>query len=70
MVFETKVSDIVRLKPDCTATKTRLNTDTFRVGKLNVDTSHKESYKTLIRLCGCAGWSRAVFVRIQQRHVF
>ena len=23
--------DIVRLKPDCTATKTRLNTDTFRV---------------------------------------
>ena len=67
MVFEAKVSDIVRLKP---ATKTRLNTDTFRVANEMLIHHIKRVIQTLTRLCGCTGWSRAVFVRIQQRHVF
>ena len=52
------------LKPPCSATETRSNIEIALIASLDMKLSNKQITKTIITLCGCAGWSAPLLFAI------
>ena len=55
-----RVSEKVRFKPACTATRTSSKIENLLVTSLDIILPNKQITKALIRLPGCAGWSASL----------
>ena len=64
------VSNKVRFKPVFSAIEISKKIEILRVASLDIILSNKRITKTLIRLCGCAGWSAPLLFANPRRKVF